>query len=195
LIPTDKVDLPSHNPVTPSPPQKRKRRQVDASKNTNLPKEVQLKESGCIHIIIEGWPELLNSDKEFVTAWNSRAKHGESTKDITIPTGVNLIPYARGATATFLKQIRRQPTATRSCRVVSETGLPPIEIIGYGSTGPLQMCKVANEDQSVLFVLNRVCLLDDPTEHKSLAIPFNFWAHGVKCCMQPPVVVWTSCRT
>ena len=108
LIPTDEdEDLPGHNPVTPSPPHKKRRRRVDGSKNTNLPKEVQLKESGCIHII-EGWPELLNSDKEFVTAWNSRAKHGESTKDITIPTGVNLIPYARTASATFLKRIRRQ---------------------------------------------------------------------------------------
>jgi hypothetical protein len=34
--------------------------------------------------------------------------------------------------------------------------------------------------------MNRVCLLDDPEEHESLAIPFNFWANGVKCCMRPP---------
>jgi hypothetical protein len=45
---------------------------------------------------------------------------------------------------------------------------------------------LSNKDRPILVVLNRVCLLDDPTEHESLPTTFNFWAHGVKCCMRPP---------
>jgi hypothetical protein len=102
--PDEEDDLPFHVPVTPSP-RARKRRRVDS--NTKLPKEVQLKASGCIHIIDGSWPALLQSDKEFIIEWNSRAKHGESTKDITIPTGVTLLPHARSDGIT-LKRIRRQ---------------------------------------------------------------------------------------
>ena len=90
----------------------------------------------------------------------------------------------------------KQATVTaRSCRILSETGLPPVEIQGYGSTGPSRTCRIVNviikahvahKDRPVLFILNRVCLLDDPNENESLAVPFNFWAHGVKCCMRPP---------
>jgi hypothetical protein len=102
--PDDEDDLPSHVPITPSPRVK-KRRRVDS--NTKLPKEVQLKISGCIHITDGTWSELLQSDKEFVIEWNSRAKHGESTKDIAIPTGVTLLPHIKSAGVT-LKRIRRQ---------------------------------------------------------------------------------------
>eukprot|EP00980_Cylindrotheca_fusiformis_P010182 scaffold2267_cov92-Cylindrotheca_fusiformis.AAC.1 len=90
----------------------------------------------------------------------------------------------------------KQATITkRSCQVLSITGEQPVEIIGYGSTGPPRVCEVANvvlkahipgRDHPVLFVMNRVCLLDDPEENESLAIPFNFWSHGVRCCMRPP---------
>jgi hypothetical protein len=85
-------DLPFHTPVTPSPRAK-KRRRLDTNANTKL----------C-HIA-EGWSELPQSDKDFVTSWNSRARHGESTKDIKIPTGVTLHPHVK---ADEPKRIRRQ---------------------------------------------------------------------------------------
>jgi hypothetical protein len=73
----------------------------------------------------------------------------------------------------------------RSCLVILETGLLPIKIHQLVANVDIK-AHVPNKDRPVLFVLNRVCLLEDPTKNKSLAIPLNFLAHGVKCCMRPP---------
>jgi hypothetical protein len=97
-------DLPDHM-VTPSPRAK-KRRQMDT--NTRLPREITLKKSGTVAIADpQVWKDLLQSDRDFVAAWNSRARHGESTKDITIPTGVTLHP-ATGVDGKAIRRIRRQ---------------------------------------------------------------------------------------
>jgi hypothetical protein len=97
----------------PGSPRGKKRRRV-ASGNTNLPKEIQLRPSGAIAIVEPGiWKGLLPEDHAFVIAWNSRNRHGESTKDIKIPTGVTLIPWS-GTGPTDIKKLRRQITEAKS---------------------------------------------------------------------------------
>jgi hypothetical protein len=78
----------------------------------------------------------------------------------------------------------KQATVTaRACLVLSETGLPPpIEIQGYGSTGPPRLCKIVNivlkahvpnEDRPVLFVLNRVLVCRGGSNSIYIAINCN----------------------
>jgi hypothetical protein len=100
--PPEEDDSPADD-RTPGTLRAKKRRRIE-SKNTNLPKDINLKASGTI-AIKEGWTELLQSDKDFVCNWNSRARHGESTKDIQIPTGVTLHPFAGSGN---IKRLRRQ---------------------------------------------------------------------------------------
>ena len=102
LRPPEDDDVPDHG-STASSVRASKRRRVE-SKNTNLPREINLRASGTI-AIKDGWLDLLQSDKDFVCNWNSRARHGESTKDIQIPTGVTLHPFAAAGN---IKRIRRQ---------------------------------------------------------------------------------------
>ena len=82
----------------------------------------------------------------------------------------------------------------RACQVLETTG-QTTELLPYGSAGPARLCHIANvvikahfphRDLPVLFVLNHVNLFSDPNEKESLAVPFNFWAHGIKCCLRPP---------
>ena len=69
---------------------------------------------GAIAIVEPGiWKGLLPEDHAFVIAWNSRNRHGESTKDIKIPTGVTLIPWS-GTGPTDIKKLRRQITEAKS---------------------------------------------------------------------------------
>ena len=100
--PPDEHDSPSL--VTPSP--KSKRRRVDANMATKLPKDIHLTTTGTLHIK-DGWFDLTQSDRDFITAWNSRVRHGESTKDIKIPTGVSLHAHSK-TEPTEVKRIRRQ---------------------------------------------------------------------------------------
>jgi hypothetical protein len=104
LSPPEEDDLPSQG--TPRLGREKKRRRLDGNGGTKLPKDIHLKAAGTFHIS-EGWFELPQSDRDFVTAWNSRARHGESTKDIKIPTGVTLHPHAK-TDDTIIKRIRRQ---------------------------------------------------------------------------------------
>lgn len=93
---------------SPSPagrPMKR-RRLDDGQPPSKLPKDIHLREAGTIHIK-DIWSDLLTSDRDFVTAWNSRVRHNESTKDITIPPGVTLHPFGK-AKGNILKRVRRQ---------------------------------------------------------------------------------------
>jgi hypothetical protein len=104
--PEEEDDLPGYVPVTPSPGRAKKRRGLDNPGPTKLPKEIELKKSGAIHIVdSETWNALPQSDKDFVSAWNSHTQHKESTKDIKVPTGVTLKPHPGSFQA---KQIRRQ---------------------------------------------------------------------------------------
>jgi hypothetical protein len=92
--PEEDDDSPGYTPVTPSPGRAKKRRRLDNPGPTKLPKEIELRKSGAIHIAdSETWHALPQSDKDFVSAWNSRTRHKESTKDITVPTGVTLKPH------------------------------------------------------------------------------------------------------
>jgi hypothetical protein len=107
-------DLPLHVPITPSPGKAKKRRRIEPSGPTKLPKEIDLKRSGAIHIDSSAaWNALTASDKDFVAAWNSRTRHNESTKDIQIPTGVNLRPHS-GAPNAYAKRVRRQVQEAKS---------------------------------------------------------------------------------
>jgi hypothetical protein len=104
--PEEEDDSPGYVPVTPSPGRAKKRRRLDNPGPTKLPKEIELKKSGAIHIVdSETWNALPQSDKDFVSAWNSRTRHKESTKDIKVPTGVTLKPYPGSFHA---KRVRRQ---------------------------------------------------------------------------------------
>jgi hypothetical protein len=107
-FPEEDQDSPDNIPSPPKSGRAKKRRRVDSQANTKLPKEIQLKMSGRIAIRSEIWTELLQSDRDFVLAWNSRSKHNESTKDIRIPTGVTLFPFVGEGGAPNLKRIRRQ---------------------------------------------------------------------------------------
>ena len=89
----------------------------------------------------------------------------------------------------------KYPTMTKRACEVLETSGQTTELLPYGSAGPARLCNIANvvikahfphRDLPVLFVLNHVNLLDDPNENESLAVPFNFWAHGIRCCLKPP---------
>jgi hypothetical protein len=89
----------------------------------------------------------------------------------------------------------KYPTMTKRACEVLETSGQTTELLPYGSAGPARLCHIANvvikahfphRDLPVLFVLNHVNLLDDPNENESLAVPFNFWAHGIRCCLKPP---------
>jgi hypothetical protein len=82
----------------------------------------------------------------------------------------------------------------RACQVLETSG-QTTELLPYGSAGPARLCRIANvvikahfphRELPVLFVLNHVNLLSDPHENESLAVPFNFWAHGVRCNLKPP---------
>ena len=82
----------------------------------------------------------------------------------------------------------------RSCLVLTETGNTET-IIGYGDKGDPRKCPISDvvvkvhvhgRDFPVLMILNNVNVLDDPDENESLALPFQFWQHGVRCCLRPP---------
>jgi hypothetical protein len=82
----------------------------------------------------------------------------------------------------------------RACQVLETSG-HTTELLPYGSAGPARLCRIANvvikahfpnRELPALFVLNHVNLFPDPTENESLAVPFNFWAHGIRCCLRPP---------
>ncbi len=75
----------------------------------------------------------------------------------------------------------------RACQVLEKSGRTT-ELLPYGSAGPARLCHIANvvikahfpnRALPVLFVLNHVNRLPDPNENESLAVPVNFWAHGI----------------
>ena len=53
---------------------------------------MKLSKTGCISVSHEKWKnDLTEEDKTFVQAFNAKVRHGESTKAMTLPSGVKII--------------------------------------------------------------------------------------------------------
>jgi hypothetical protein len=96
------------------------------------------------------------------------------------------------------------PTVTSRAWKITHRTNHRTAIRGYQEKGPGKICpivhaitkaKIPGRNEPVLFGLNYATLVDDPTEHESLVVPFDMMRHGIPMDMTPATLGGTGGMT